>query len=239
MNKFFAALISVLPFNVVRIFLYRNLCKYKIGPAAKIAPFNIILSKDCVLGNIVIGPFNLLSAMSIVIDDRVSLGRFNRVKNVSSLFIGPGSHIGSWNVFFGTKPGLSPFKSHECMKIGQGSVITNHHSFDLSDEIFMGDDVTIAGSGTQFWTHGFDLGHVKIQAPIRIGSHIYIGSRSLITQGVEIVDGTIVGAGTTVAGKISEPGFYVSSKLVRKSPVSSYLDETTVTKGGYNFHRRA
>lgn len=239
MKKIIALIIAVLPFNALRLICYRRLLGYQIAPSARIAPFNVILVGRCELGRITMGPFNLMQLNELKLADNVSIGRFNRIKFITALHVGASSHMGSWNVAFGTRPGVSPFKLHEQLKIGESSVITSHHSFDLSDEITLGDDVTIAGDGTQFWTHGFDLNHVKIQAPITIDDHVYVGSRALIVQGVKIISHTMIGAGTTVSGSITESGFYVSSALVRKSDVANYSSAQTVAHGGYNFARRA
>jgi acetyltransferase-like isoleucine patch superfamily enzyme len=117
---------------------------------------------------------------------------------------------------------LTPFKEHENITIGQNSIITVGHLFDLSDSIIVGDNVTFGGRGTEIWTHGFDLNHVKIQAAVEIGNNAYIGSRCLITQGVKICNDVSIGAGTVVPKSIEKPGFYISSQLLRKGDTGDY-----------------
>lgn len=239
MKKIIVLIVAFLPFNILRLFCYRHLLGYQIAKSARIAPFNIILAERCEMGRVTMGSFNFIQLNELKLADNVSLGRFNRIKLIFALHIGASSHMGSWNVAFGTRLGVSPFKVHEQLRIGESSVITSHHSFDLSDEIVLGNDVTIAGEGTQFWTHGFDLNHVKIQAPIKIGDHVYVGSRALIVQGINISAYTMIGAGTTVSSSITKSGFYVSSALIRKSDVANYAGTQTITYGGYSFARRA
>ncbi|MFM7013252.1 MAG: acyltransferase [Betaproteobacteria bacterium] len=56
-------------------------------------------------------------------------------------------------------------------------------------------------------------GRYRIDGRIRIGRNVYIGSASVVTAGVIISDEVIVGAGTTVARSLLEPGLYVSAGL--------------------------
>lgn len=239
MRKFFIALIAITPINAIRVFLYRAILGYEIAPSAKIGLFNIINAKICKIGNARIGHFNYFDTSKIELHDDAYIGRFNRFKWLSILVIESKSSFVSGNVAVGTKPGVSPFKINEILHVGQSCVVTNRHLFDVAEPIILGNDVTIAGSGTQLWTHGFDLQHVKIQAGIKIGNNVYIGSRSMILQGVAIVDGVLVGAGTTVSRSIRTRGFYVSGLLERKADVPSYKsNEAAVVHNGFAFVRK-
>lgn len=86
----------------------------------------------------------------------------------------------------------------------------------------------MGGVGTTLWTHGFDINRVKIQSPVIIGNNIYVGTNSIICQGVKVVDNVVVGAGTVVSRSINESGFYVSNTLLRKSAVANYSDQAEV-----------
>lgn len=113
------------------------------------------------------------------------------------------------------------------------------HLFDLSDTITIGDNVTIGGQGTQFWTHGFDLNHVKIQAPIEIEDDVYIGSSCIIMAGVKIVKSVSVGSGSVVPKSILESGFYISSNLIKKGEVSDWSNnEDLLTHNDSKFIRK-
>lgn len=239
MKKFIAVLVAFIPFGVVRIFLYRSILGYKISYSAKIGPFNYIFADSCFIGQVNIGFFNYFDVGDLVLNDGVIIGRFNRFRWISKLLVGAGSVIRGRNSFFGTKPGISPFKTNEQMTMGQSCIVTNRHQFDLSEAITIGDDVTIGGADSQFWTHGFDLEHTKIQAGINIGDRVYIGSRVMVLQLVSIASDVVVGAGTVVSKSISESGFYVSSAVVRKSDVPCYKNsKSLVNFNGYGFLRK-
>jgi len=239
MKKYLAILIAFVPFNFFRQFLYRRLLGYRIEKGARIGLFNIIIADQCYIGRASIGLFNYISVKTLVLDNGVSIGKLNRFKWLEEFYVGKNTTFLTSNIAFGTRPGVSPFESNQRLRFGKDCVITNRHSFDISDELIIGDDVTIAGVGSQFWTHGFDLNHVKIQAKIEIGSRINIGSRALVLGGIRIVDDVVIGAGTTVNRSIDQSGFYVSSDLVRKSDVPNYTNYCALTDyKGFKFARR-
>jgi acetyltransferase-like isoleucine patch superfamily enzyme len=219
-----AALIlaAIMPFNSLRISLYRLLAGYHISYDSRIGWLNYLDIEECEIDGAHIGRFNAISCHTLTMAPGSCIDRFNRIKNTYRVALREGASVGTRNHFVGTRPGLTPFKKHEIITIGKNSIITVGHMFDLSDTITIGDDVTFGGRGTEVWTHGFDLNHVKVQAAVEIGSSVYLGSRCIIVQGVRIADGISIGAGTIVPRSISEPGFYISSQLIQKGAVADY-----------------
>ena len=239
MRRYLAILIAFVPFNFIRIFFYRRLLGYKVSSGAKISALTLIDANSCEIGRVTIGPLNYISVKKLILKNDVTIGRLNRFKWIGKLYVEEVSSIVSGNVAFGSRPGISPFESSQNFYIGKKCIITNKHLFDISDELKIGDDVTIGGTGTQFWTHSFDLQHIKIQAGIKIGNQVYIGSRCLILGGVSVADNVIIGAGTNVSRSISRAGFYVSSELVRKGDVQDYMHTGLITNfKDYKFARR-
>lgn len=239
MKTLMLVLVAVMPMNRVRIFLYRWLMGYSISWEARVAPFTILRANQCDLGAVRIGSFNYVDVGDLMMADGACLGRLNRIKWISVLKMGSHSVIRSNNSVSGTYPGISPYKEFETFLVGDHVTITNRHLFDVSDSIEIGDNVTIAGSATQLWTHGFDWERTKIQAPIKIGTNVYIGSRSIVLQGVTIADRVSVGAGTTISKSLVESGFYVSSEVIRKGDLASYGEhERTVEHKGFRFLRK-
>ena len=57
--------------------------------------------------------------------------------------------------------------------IGEKSLLTNRHRIDCTSSVRIWDNVVIAGSDTQIWTHGFDLERKMIIKPIVIDDNIY------------------------------------------------------------------
>ncbi len=230
---------ALLPFSRLRIFIYRTLLNYRISSDSHIGILNYIDIFDCEITGARIGSLNRIGCQSLRMAPGSTIRRFNRINNVASLTMENNSIIGTRNLISGTPTGLTPFKKHENLTLGNGSNIVAGHLFDLSDSVTIGADVTIGGQGTQFWTHGFDLNHVKIQAPIRIADNVYIGSGCMIMAGVKIVEAVSIGSGSVVPKSILESGFYISSNLIRKGNVADWSDqENILTHKGAKFIRK-
>ena len=231
--------IALVPGNALRILLYRILLGYRIDIHSQIGPFNYIDVAECELHGATIGRFNEVRARRLIMGPKSSLRRFNRIRFANHVMLSEESVIVSRNTIIGTSGKISPYKKYENFSLGFGSIVTIGHHFDISDSITINENVTFAGIGCQAWTHGFDTSHVKIQGPIMIGSNVYIGSGSIILQGLLISDNVSIGAGTVVSKSITESGFYVSSGLLRKGVAGNYGDDPNlVSSEGYKFLRR-
>jgi hypothetical protein len=102
--------------------------------------------------------------------------------------------------------------------LGQGAKVTAGHALDCTRSIRIGAWSTLAGKGSQIWTHGYVHEAVppkryRVDGGVTIGSNVYIGSGVIITGGVSICDNATVGVGTSVTKHLREPGFYVSGPL--------------------------
>ena len=96
------------------------------------------------------------------------------------------------------------------------SAIIMKHNLDLSDNITINDNTTLAGVGTQIWTHAFYKSatrSAKVTGPVVIGKNCYIGSNVIICAGVRIGDNISVGANATVSKDLTTPGLYVNQAL--------------------------
>lgn len=221
-KKLLLLLVALTPFNRLRIFLYRFLFGYRISYDSAIGFGNFLYLAECDITNARIGRFNDVRANCLIMAPGSIIDRFNRFNQVNRIELARRSRIMTRNRFVGTRPGLTPFKEHENFYLGEDSNVTAGHLFDLSDSITVGKNVTFGGRGTEVWTHGFDLNHVKIQAPVIFDCDIYVGSHCIFIQGIHIAGGVSIGAGTVVAKSIIEPGFYISSQLVRKADIPDY-----------------
>jgi acetyltransferase-like isoleucine patch superfamily enzyme len=232
-------IIALMPTNVVRVSLYRWLLGYDIDWSSRVGWLSLLDIRKCQLRSASIGCFNQIRCHRLDMAPGAGIGRLNRFKCLHTIRLGDRSTVVARNRFMGPRPGLTPYEEYAGITIGCDSVIVSEHYFDLSDSITLGDDVTIGGIGAQFWTHGFDLNHVKIQSPIEIGSHVYLGSRCLCLPGVHIADHVLIGAGTVVAKSIGAPGAYVSSALIRVGEAPDYAaDSRVVEHRGARFLRR-
>ncbi len=226
--------IACVPLSKLWIFFYRILMQYDISYDCRIDPGNYLYLGSCRLRGAVIGKLNYFNVGHLEMQPGSEIRTLNKILYVNELRLGTGSVVVSKNTVTGSRPGESPFADSQNLFIGSGTFITHKHSIDVSDTVTIGDDVTFGGIGSEVWTHGFDLQHVRLQSPVTIGNHVYIGSRCMILLGVSIVDNVSIGAGTVVSRTISESGFYVSSNLQRKSDARSLAQEDGVVehKGG-------
>lgn len=242
MKTLIAIAIAIVPFTCFRIFFYNTLLGYNISYTAKVFPLNFLLCNSLKVegGGGFYGYFNIIKDVNkFNIGKNAKVRSFNRFQNFDTCTLQEDALIVSKNEFFGTSKNISPFKDYENIVIGSKTIITRGHSFDLSDEIIIGKDVTFGGSGIQVWTHGFDLEHTKIQASVRLGDNCYVGSRSLIMPGVQVCDSASFGAGTIVSKSVIESGFYTSSNLVKRTDLKYYKEnEEVAEKNGSFFYRK-
>ncbi len=189
LRKLLSIIIAMCPFNKARIILYRILLGYRISFDSYIGPFNYIECLYFSMSSARIGYLNIIRVGHCEMSKGSEIRKNNHLTSFNSLSIGRKSSIVSRNNFVGTRSGICPYKNYEDISIGDNSIITVGHYFDISDSITIGGNVTLAGSGvSELWTHGFDLHHVKVQAPVEIGNDCYIGSRSIILHGTKIAD---------------------------------------------------
>lgn len=222
-EKIVAVFIAILPFCKLRIFLWRNICKYNIDYNSKIAWGNIICCKNVDIKNSKIGYLNRFFVRTLEIKDEVEIRNYNNFKFLFSMLLHEKSQIISKNSIVGfdfLKEGAE--NPCSCFELGRTSLVTNGHSIDATENVYIGRNVVFGGKGTQLWTHGFDIYRNMVCKPVRIGNDIYIGSMSLLCQGITIADKSVIGAGTCVSSSIEESGFYVSNQLIRKSDIHLY-----------------
>lgn len=174
-----AQVIATLPLNRLRVFAYRRFFGYRILQAR--------IGWRCV----------------IEVDDAELVGCTITAHNVfrgpMSLRVGRGALILNDNVFGAARWTLTAPPSWGVyarrLEIGEDTLITSHHLFDVAGTIVIGRGSRIAGSGSQFWTHGPG----DRDRSIRIGEDCYVGSRSIFGPGAALSDRTMVAIGSLVA----------------------------------------
>ena len=92
---------------------------------------------------------------------------------------------------------------------------------DMTDSITIGESSMLAGADTQIWTHSFlfsktEKKYARIDSPVVIGKHCYIGARCTILSVVNIADAITVGACTCVSKSLNVQGLYTSQDLKYK-----------------------
>lgn len=177
------------------------------------------VSADCLLlkEGVRIGHFNFVRVHRMILRQRAAIGRSNIIHGPLTVILDERAAIGNRNKILRGMLG-SVVSGPAVFRLGELSKITSDHRIDCTTSVLVGDYSIIAGTSCQLWTHGYvhdpsGPGRYRIDGRIRIGRNVYIGSASVVTAGVIISDEVIVGAGTTVARSLLEPGLYVSAGL--------------------------
>ena len=170
---------------------------------------------------------NYIRLRRLSLDEGANIHNVNSIKGPLDVVLGPMASIGNRNKVIRAPTGISVGEAS--LSLGVWSKITSGHYVDCTASVTMGDYVTIGGIGTQIWTHGYvhamtGLDRYRIDGPVKLEANVYVGSGSIISMGVTLVRGVIVGAGTSVAKGLLEPGLYVSSPIrVLPRPVDPEL----------------
>lgn len=98
---------------------------------------------------------------------------------------------------------------HDCMIAYGVHIITATHDYN----------------NHPMWKH-------RIDRPVQIGNHVWIGTNAIILPGVKIGDYAVIGAGTVVASHVPEKAVVVGNpaRIVKYRDLSEY-DETSVYPG--------
>jgi acetyltransferase-like isoleucine patch superfamily enzyme len=216
LKLFLSIFIAVFPTNAARIFLYRSFLGYKIDNKSRIGAFTLLLASRVQIEEATIGMMNIIRIDSLVMNRGSMIGKLNFVSRLKSVVLKVEACILHRN-FIGGTFGTNVECGREELLIGRRSQISLSCFLDLSDRITLGDNVVVAGSGTQFWTHGFDHLRKRSVASIAIGNDVFIGAASTVVQGVQICSYVTVGAGSVIHRSIREPGLYVSNNLRKVS----------------------
>lgn len=190
-----AALLAIFPTSVVRRVV--NRMGYDIAAGAKIG-------------------FSWVACSGLEMKKNSRIWHFSKLTGPFVATLDENSYIGHF--INATRGRIGVSYGESVLKLGLSSNITSRHRLDLCCSITIGNFSTIAGNGSQLWTHGYvhemeGIARYRIDGPIVIEDNVYIGSMSFISMGVRIAKGVIVGGGTSVAKDLLKPGLYVSGPL--------------------------
>lgn len=210
-----AALAAVLPSPLARLAL--NAAGHKVSRGSRIGLSWIEVDDLVMEPGARIGHLNIIRIKALRMGDRALLAHQNRITGAFRVVMGQRALIGNRNLI--TRPPQDIY-GDSALTIGQIAGVTSDHRLDLTTSISIGDFTTVAGCGSQIWTHGYihereGAGRYRIDGPVVIGSNVYIGSASFVSMGVTVADGVIVGGGTSVAKDLLEEGLYVSAPIRR------------------------
>jgi len=177
-----ALLISILPFNILRVAGYRLFLGYHITETR--IGFGTILAVD---------------EASI---QKARIGMFNLLVGPMKIKIGVGASMGNRNSFTcGYWVKREEYKDSNytrTLDIGEHTLITSSHYFDLAGAFKLGARSWIAGIGSQFWTHGAGV----TERDVEIGKDCYLGSAVRFAPGSSIGNNVLVAMGSVVSGAL-------------------------------------
>lgn len=194
-----ATLISMVPTSKLRCFLYKSILGYKIHKS--------IIGWRTV---IVVRNANL---------DRCRIGGKNRFWGPMNISINRNSSIGSSNIFncgwwtLEKKFDNANYESN--LLIEEDTLITGNHYIDVVGSFTLSKKSWIAGTGSQFWTHGAGV----IDRNIFIGEDCYIGSAVRFAPGSSIGRNSLIGLGSVVTNKFNIENVIIAgqpAKIIRE-----------------------
>ena len=208
MNKFrliLNVLVAIMPWCLKRILLTK-LYKYQIHPTARIG-FSYIFPKHLVMEEgAVIGHLNVAIHLELI-----HMGKDCTISQKNWITGFPLESTSHFQDFPHRQPWLI---------MGKDSAITKQHLIDCTDKVTIGELTSVGGYGTQILSHSTSLQWNKQScAPITIGHHCFIGTRSIILSGAALPDHSVLGAGALLNKQFTEEyALYggVPAKFIKK-----------------------
>jgi acetyltransferase-like isoleucine patch superfamily enzyme len=192
---------------------------HRIGPRCRIGFSLLWVDRLLLQGGSRVGHLNFIACSRLCIGAHGYIGRTNVIAGPLSVLLRREGAIGNSNkVVRGPQGAVTVGPAS--LRIGRLAKVTADHRIDCTRSVRIGDYSTLAGVGIQVWTHGYvhdttGPGRYRVDGPVAIANNVYIGASCIVSMGVELCAGVIVGAGTTVARSIDQPGLYVSSAIRR------------------------
>lgn len=222
-----AVLLLVFPMRLVRVLL--NCMGHRIQSGARVGLSLIWCDRLVMEAGARVGHGNVIAVRRVLMRKGAVIGRANVVHGPLSLALGPRAALGNRNSVLRAGKGVTQGPSR--LRLGELAKITSDHRVDCTQSVSVGAFSTIAGSGSQIWTHGYvhderGEGRYRIDGRVTIGDNVYVGSAAILSMGISIGRGVMVGAGTTIAKSLEEPGLYVSA-AVRRLPRPPQPQERT------------
>ena len=177
-----AMMVSLLPFNGLRVLGYRILFGYRITES-QLGFGSVIVVDNVSMEKARLGLFNLLvGPMKVIIHEGASIGNRNTFS------------CGYWVL----RDQYEEAHYTRTLELGKNVLITSSHYFDIAGTFKLGNGSWIAGIGSQFWTHGAGVR----ERDILIGENCYLGSAVRFAPGSCIGNHILVAMGSVVTGAV-------------------------------------
>lgn len=195
------ACIALLPSFLKRP-CYRWFFGYRIGKRVNIG-FSIIDAGQCTIhDDVTIGHLNVVTRVQeIVIKDHVRIGHLNIIRGGAEVTLGRYCEIIRMNEINSIPDPEVVNPIDPVFILGDGSIVTTGHKIDFTDRVEIGRRVILGGRNSSLWTH-----NRQRTMPIRIGSHVYLGSEIRMAPGSAVPARSIVGIGSVITAQLEEEG---------------------------------
>jgi len=196
------ALACLLPFSFLRKMAYQLLCGYRFGAGSRIGFLTYIDAEKVEIGPGVriANKCRFKAIVTLHVGPSCRIERECTFYHLGEVRIGENTQVQAFSEFIGAPWDRAGYRA--TFNVGRDSLICGRMHFDLSRDIMIGERVTVAGLRSSFWTHGLSWDNCK---PIRVGDRCFIGSTVMLGPGTDIADDCVVGMGSVVQGKFTEP----------------------------------
>lgn len=213
MNKFFivSLITSIFP-NRTRNFILSKALGWNISATAEISRLAFLNVRSVNLG-----PGSKIRAMTYAKGlDSIVLGAHARIGRLNWITGFPSSNLDHFSHVQGRDPVLI---------LGDHASITNRHLIDCTDRVEIGAFSTFAGFRSQILTHSIDLkNNIQHCRPVKIGEYSFVGTGTIILGGAILPNRSILAAGSTLGGRLTEEDCLYGGSPVRKiKSLSGYL----------------
>lgn len=202
-------LIMCMPWKIRRLIL-NHFYHYEIHPRARIG-------------------FSYIYPEHLIMEEGATIGHLNVAIHLELIHMGKDCTIcqRNWITGFPLKdktkfqrfPDRKPY-----LIMGQDSAITKQHHIDCTDLVSIGELSVVAGYGTQILSHSTSLRYDDGGcAPITIGHHCFVGTRSILLPGSVLPCCAILAAGAVLNKRYAEEyALYggVPARFIKKEDAS-------------------
>lgn len=209
-----ATLLLLFPTGLVRVVL--NALGHRIVAGSRVGFSWIYCDLIVMDAGSRVGHANLVLVKRLLMRKGAYFGRCNVLRGPFDVHMRERAALGHGNHI--TRGGVGISAGPAKLVLGHLAKITAGHRVDCTKSVCLGAFSTVAGFGSQIWTHGYvhDLdgpGRYRMDGRVVIGDNVYVGSGCLIFPGARLAKGVIVAGGTSVARSLSEAGLYVSAAI--------------------------
>lgn len=200
--SFIIFLISLIPLNLIKVFLLNTLPNISVDKRSKIGFALVLMSKNVKILNSKIGNFNFIECKNFEINNS-KIANSNIILKINKFKANNFSIVGSHNLIRSEKEEKKVY-----IKMNNSQLSSNFR-LDLSKNLYLGEKVILGGINTKIIDETKD----NITKTTILLKNIFIGSNVIIKNGIRLKKNIVVGANTLIDKDIYISGKYFSKNL--------------------------